>query len=391
MKPLNKNLIKGIQFVVVLVFFGFVFSFFLITPSKARILENKQSKNFDDQTKYTVFPHETHQLECNSCHKFPSSNWEKVRKEAFPDITDYPKHESCLECHREQFFLSGPKPTICSICHTNPSPNDGSRHPFDNPREIFDETPKGKAKVSDFQIHFAHDKHIDIVSRNENPFEQNRNGFTFFKASHKRSNEDSCKVCHQTYRPQDKSDEEYFSPPPKGLGDAFWLKKGTFKTVPNGHTTCFTCHNTDTGITPAQNECATCHKLKQPFPKADFDMQLAEKIGVTERFMLQSWQKRDSSGAFRHEFFSHADLSCSTCHNVNKMDTLDAKTKKVLVSSCAPCHITATSDEGGILNYEIDSRKKDAKFECVKCHISFGKMDIPNSHLKAISELGKGN
>src|SRR5215203_5734753 len=49
--------------------------------------------------KSTDFPHNAKQhsrLACGSCHKFPSANWKRVRKasEAFPDVTDYPKHES---------------------------------------------------------------------------------------------------------------------------------------------------------------------------------------------------------------------------------------------------------------------------------------------------------
>src|SRR6476619_960601 len=42
--------------------------------------------------KYSEFPHnqKAHQLACNTCHKFPSDNWNKVRQgdNAFPDITD---------------------------------------------------------------------------------------------------------------------------------------------------------------------------------------------------------------------------------------------------------------------------------------------------------------
>jgi hypothetical protein len=67
------------------------------------------------------------------------------------------------------------------------------------------------------------------------------------------------------------------------------------------------------------------------------------------------------------------------------MNTTDFKTKKVAILSCSPCHITATSDDGGILNFEIDSRKTNAKFQCVKCHLSFGGAAIPESHIKAIA------
>jgi hypothetical protein len=344
-------------------------------------------------SKYAHFQHNTHlnlKLVCDSCHQVPTANWDKVRSkdQAFPDVTDYPKHESCLKCHQQQFF-SGKPPAICSNCHLNPSPNDSSRHPFANPREIFDLSPKGKISESAFEISFPHDKHIEIVSQNENDFKPNSGGggVFFVKAGRRGKGEESCAVCHQTYHPQGKSDVEFITAPPKDLGDQFWLKKGTFKTAPTGHTTCFTCHSTDTGILPAPTDCATCHKLKEPPAISDFDPKMGEKIGITEKQMLLQWRKRDSSATFRHELEMHADLSCDTCHNVKTMLTNDAKTKKVAVLSCAPCHVTATTNDGGVLNAEIDSRKKDANFACVKCHLSFGKMPVPESHTKAIESL----
>lgn len=333
------------------------------------------------------FPHRKHQMECASCHKFPSKNWETIRKtDAFPDITDYPQHESCLKCHRAQFF-SGERPSICTICHTNPSPNDSSRHPFPNPREIFDVSQKGKSAVSDFQISFPHATHIEIVSE----FKPQRtfNGAMFVSARMRRaeSGEESCAVCHKTYQPQNDSDEEFIVKPPDKWGDKFWLKKGTFKTVPTGHTTCFTCHSQDSGLSPAPTDCGTCHKLAaDKKPLADYDEKLAATIGLTDKMMLDAWRKRDSSGTFRHEFMSHADTSCSTCHTAATINTLDLLTKKVAVTSCNGCHITATVEDGGALNYEIEQRKKDAKFECVKCHVAFGKAAIPASHQKALAD-----
>lgn len=390
----QQNKLFFIRLAVVLAFFfaAFVIFFNPITHSQNKSKTPKaRAKATPNVSKYSNFTHTTHtnlKLACDSCHKVPTANWDKVRKkdEAFPDVTDYPKHESCINCHRQQFF-SGKPPAICSNCHTNPSPNDSSRHPFPNPREIFDVSPKGKTATSEFEIYFSHEKHIDIVSQNENPFELNRNTVSFVNVANKRRSEDSCKVCHQTYQSQGKSDVEYFTPPPKDLGDGFWLKKGTFKTSPIGHTNCFTCHSADTGLSPAPTDCATCHQLKQPLPATDFDKQLAEKMAINDKIMLEGWRKRDSSGKFQHEFFAHVDLDCATCHNVQKMNTTDFKTKKVGVSSCSPCHITATLDDGGILNTEIESRKKDAKFDCAKCHITFGKLPVPASHTKAIADL----
>jgi hypothetical protein len=69
-----------------------------------------------------------------------------------------------------------------------------------------------------------------------------------------------------------------------------------------------------------------------------------------------------------------------------QINTLDEKTKKVKILTCggAGCHITATADEGGILNYLIEQRKTNPAFQCTKCHIVFGKEPIPQSHLDAL-------
>ena len=337
--------------------------------------------------KYSSFPHDVkaHVQECSSCHKFPSENWNKVRTgpAAFPDITDYPKHESCIGCHKQQFFRGRP-PVICSICHTNPGPRDSSRHPFPNPREIFDESAKGKRAVSDFAIHFSHEKHVDIVTASG----ATRSPFRNASFSAGRMAEESCAVCHTTIRPQADSSDEYVTKPPATIGDGFWLKKGTFKSVPTGHTTCFTCHSADTGIEPTPSNCASCHIIKPAAPPMDFDAKLATRIGVQDRVTLDAWRRRDSSGTFRHEFQSHAELSCDTCHAVEKMNTLDAKTKRVGVASCSMCHVTATVDDGGAMNFEVQSRKTNASFQCTKCHVIFGRQPIPPSHVQAIVEAG---
>lgn len=334
--------------------------------------------------KYSEFPHDikAHTAECSTCHKFPSDNWKKVRtgEEAFPDVTDYPKHESCLSCHRQQFF-SGATPTICTICHTNPSPRNRTRHPFPNPRELFDASPKGKNAVSDFVISFPHDKHIEIVTGFVRRPVQFQN---VLWTRTRRLQEESCSVCHSTYQPQGESAEEYVTKPPADLGDGYWLKKGTFKTSPISHTQCFTCHSADSGLEPAPSNCAACHKIKPPQPRSDFDAAVARSMGISDKITLDAWRRRDSTAKFRHEWFSHAELSCSTCHNVSAMNTALPGSKRVTISSCSACHVTPTTDEGGALNIEIDARKEDPKFQCIKCHISFGDQPIPKSHLDAI-------
>jgi len=104
--------------------------------------------------------------------------------------------------------------------------------------------------------------------------------------------------------PQGKSDDEYLTKPPAKIGDAFWLKKGTFKTSPIGHTVCFTCHSADTGILPAPETCGACHKLKPPQPQSDFDPKLAATMITDDKVMLDAWKIRHSAGAFRHEHFA---------------------------------------------------------------------------------------
>ena len=167
-----------------------------LEPAFSQTRRTVRSRRPAAPAKYSSFQHDSkaHRLECGTCHKFPSANWDKVRSSetAFPDITDYPKHESCLGCHRAQFFRGRP-PVICSICHTTPGPRGGPRHPFPNPRELFDVSRKGKtAPVSDFEISFPHDKHIEIVTGG------GVRSSVFVNASFglARAAEESCGVCH---------------------------------------------------------------------------------------------------------------------------------------------------------------------------------------------------
>ena len=361
---------------------------------------------------YRKFSHASpqHQKQaCDACHKFPSPNWQGARKAdaAFPDITERPAHASCLNCHREQFFArQRPAPAICSVCHTGVTPRNTARHPFPNPPEAFNLTPRARDFASDFQIFFPHDKHLEVVSEVKPAHESDAGGL-FIKASlirtssstqqkdeqkkeEQQPNESSCSVCHQTYQPQGESEEEYATNPPKDLGEAFWLKKGTFKTTPN-HATCFTCHSQESGLPPAPNDCAACHRLAPvPRPRADFDPKLAAAMSVTDPIILQKWRRR-TSGAFRHEWMSHAELSCNACHNVTAMNTLEEATKKVPILSCggagSGCHVTPTTDDGGILNYVLDQRKAKPDFQCAKCHVNLGREPTPKSHADAVERI----
>lgn len=367
---------------------------------RQRPLKNRAPASKKPRIDYSKFSHSTHlgsqKLACESCHKFPTSNWKEVRKgdAAFADVAEFPEHSTCLNCHRTQFFArERPAPAICSNCHVNVTPRDTTRFLFPSLGDVADSSKVKRNVESEFLINFPHDKHADVVSRilTNSP---SQFGFVAISWRGLIPGQDpggpkSCPVCHQTYQPQGKSDDEYVTKPPKNLGDAFWLKKGTFKTAPNSHTVCFSCHNADMGIPPAQNECGTCHQQAPPQPaqKQDFDTKLAETIGVADETVLMAWRDRMSAGAFRHEGGEHPNLSCLTCHNVNAISSLSARNSMVPLTSCGGaegCHITATADEGGILNYEIDQRKSNSSFVCTKCHISFGKEAVPSSHLQAV-------
>lgn len=330
----------------------------------------KTQRRAQPRVDYTNFSHPTHvakqKLACNGCHSVPSKNWKAVRKDdAFPDVTEFPEHASCLNCHRQQFFArERPAPKICANCHVKAAPNDTSRYAFPSLGEAFLTSTRGSGFVSEFRVFFPHGKHSDA----------------------------DCGDCHQTYQPQGKSDDEFLTKPPKDIGDAFWLKKGTFKTRPITHANCFVCHNQESEVAPLPANCDTCHK--PPVAEnttADFDEKLAGTIGVKDWWTLTAWRNRISAGAFRHE--AHAEVKCAQCHNVTTMDTTSDATKKVAVKSCGGadgCHITATSDDGGILNYEIDQKNKSGNFVCTKCHIELGKRPAPLSHISAIPKPTKG-
>jgi len=344
---------------------------------------------------YSEFSHVTHvtnqKLACDSCHKFPTANWKEVRKgdAAFPDVAEFPEHAACLNCHRQQFFArERPAPRICSNCHVAVTPRDTARFLFPSLGDVADASKPQKDFRREFAVNFPHETHLEIVSRNT-PFVEPSFVTVSLTSRQQKQPPANCAVCHQTYQPQGKSNEEYVTKPPKDLGDAFWLKKGTFKTIPNSHTGCFTCHNAESGIAPVSSDCQVCHKLSSSTVKinSDFDAGVPASMGVSDRIILSAWRRRISAGAFRHEGGAHPDLACADCHVPARMNTVDVQTLKVAVRSCGGaegCHVTATLDEGGALNYEIDQKKKNSGFVCTKCHIVFGSKPTPVSHSNAI-------
>jgi len=87
--------------------------------------------------KYSVFLHssEKHKsLACNACHRVPTA-W--TAKRDFPDVADFPNHDACVRCHRQQFFTRqsfvGTGPAVCTICHVRAAPREDGRFVFGKP------------------------------------------------------------------------------------------------------------------------------------------------------------------------------------------------------------------------------------------------------------------
>jgi hypothetical protein len=344
---------------------------------------------------YANFSHRTHveqqKLKCDSCHKFPTKNWNEVRKgdAAFADVVDFPEHASCLNCHRVQFFArERPAPLICSNCHVAVTPKNTVRFPFPSLGEPFFASKRAQTFVPEFVVAFPHDKHGDDVVSEYRPRDEQwrivsasyRSGGAFAAAAQK-----NCVLCHQTYKPQGDSKDEFVTPAPKNLAeDAFWLRKGTFKTTPLTHTLCFTCHSTDSGLEPLPTNCDACHKMRTETMQHDYDPKLAATMGITDRLMLIKWSRRSAS-RFRHEHEVHKELDCETCHTPATMNLLNEKSL-VSVKSCggegSGCHVESNTD--GILNFEIAQKQKKPDFQCTKCHLNLGKQPIPADHLEAL-------
>lgn len=349
------------------------------------------------RTNYSEFSHATHvtnqKLACASCHTFPTKNWKDARKgeAAFPDVAEFPDHSACIGCHRAQFFArERPAPAICSNCHVNVTPRNTSRFLFPSLGDVTDSKLTMPNSASEFAVGFPHDKHIDVVGIQRRDVGE----FRFLNAEwivpQDANQSKSCVICHQLYQPQGKLSEEYVTKPPKDLGDNFWLKKGTFQTVPNSHAACFTCHTAD-GIPPEPKDCQVCHSLAGSGQlKVDYDPKRALEMGIADRTTLKLWATRMSSGTFRHEGGMHPDVSCTSCHNIPTMNTAEPKTLKVAVGSCGGaegCHITPRTDDGGALNFEVDQKKTNSTYVCSKCHITFGRESVPASHGQAIAGL----
>ncbi|HEY0172042.1 MAG TPA: cytochrome c3 family protein [Pyrinomonadaceae bacterium] len=369
---------------------------------RARVQRRAPARPRVDYTKFTHTTAAHRKNSCASCHKSPSDNWARVRARdaAFPDITDYPEHASCLGCHRQQFF-NGARPPICSVCHTVVSPRAGDRHPFANPSDAFARSAKAKRSLHEFALVFPHDVHQDVMARAPSGVEDGAARFVraaFAQDAPPKPKPNSCAICHQTYR---RPGATASTPAPAAAaagaanataGATPVLSDGLLKTTPTGHGSCFNCHWQDGGEKPFSSDCAGCHRLlpkgSLPAPPAgrDADAQFVSRAGFTEPSLVRKLLRRESV-IFSHDEGSHAALDCMACHvRITSFEVLDEKMLKVPILTCggSGCHIDARTKKW--LNQEVDKKLADADFKCAKCHVNLGGEKPPRSHLDAVGK-----
>lgn len=334
---------------------------------------------------YDRFMHNTaahRKQSCNSCHKTPTgfSNAKILTGEnyKYPDITDYPEHASCLECHRQQFF-KGARPAICSICHTKVSPRDKARFPFPQANQ-----------PQEFTIRFRHDLHQDIIAGITPPIREDGSMAAHFintkftsaaQPDDKKTDYNNCTICHA---PADGKLYTTTSRKPlvtaleTGLVVSAHAEKvtvpvGYFKGVPDGHNSCFNCHYSEQR--PTRTDCAGCH-IPNPRPAAE--------LNAIERLSLKfNHEQKTEGGTNPH------DKECSSCHlRITQSADLRSLNPDVPIFTCATKGNGCHSDE---IKGEVDRREEDLLARqanaqhriqnCSYCHNSFvGSYQVPESH-----------
>jgi hypothetical protein len=361
---------------------------------------------------YSRFKHEDHRqpvakLDCADCHTIPSPfEPDKVAAATKPGADGYPYHDSCVRCHRQQFF-KGAAPAICTICHTRSSPRLTA-----TARNMQHFPKQGEQQVArEFPGYFPHSLHQSVIARDERkpvpafppPPAHNNDGWSITRVSFNRVIDtpakalDNCATCHLT-------DQRAPAAIAVGSAEAAFKPeaKGTFKTVPTGHASCFNCHWQSQK--PLKDDCAGCHLSQAEYTKrkraASPDAALP---GVLSPRAVQwfkawpiDWPKRLSI-KFRHETPNH-DIGCTTCHiNLTQMETLNIPKADVPIATCAPCHISASPvlrREGGGGNLTIfsemteEAKDKDNKTNtCVGCHTNtIGRERPPCSHYLVLGQ-----
>jgi hypothetical protein len=314
--------------------------------------------------KYSAFLHSSDKhksLACNDCHKIPTA-W--TAKRDFPDVADFPDHDACVRCHRQQFFTRqafiGTGPAICTVCHVRAAPREDKRFAFGKPNNS-NQAMKAKDERQ-FTIEFPHDKHQNVIAR----LQLNRS-VQFVRASflrsasadEKRPDYNNCSLCHQ------RNDVLVIAPLRPQPGDSAQSNK-FFKTTPDSHDACFNCHWKNQK--PVADDCNGCH-MEAP------------------TFVALSGVKRISA-VFSHEGGKGEHvLECTTCHiNITRASTLRGLTPDVPINACATCHRDSkktTYPKAVTIETELEQFKKTG--DCTYCHTpDVGKKKPPPSHDAAV-------
>jgi hypothetical protein len=367
------------------------------------------------QVNYSKFNHsrpEHAQKSCDSCHTIVALNVRTPSGEpsGAVDIKDYPKHESCLECHRQQFF-KGARPAICSNCHNVVSPKSDLRFPF----------PKLNARPQ-FALSFAHKSHFSGSAQD-----------MFKKIIGPKANiQASCVFCH-------KEDAREFKPAKGAPEGTFAPAAGTFMTTPTSHATCFQCHFQkdvkNREQPPLANECAKCHNIvaatpptaaaatattsaastggQKPTPTPVAAHTTVQKPApsptpIVAHNITEPWADRLAQ-KFPHAKKEHKEraeekpgdvekivaITCTQCHaavrKAESLEELSNKKNHVQLPSCSSsaCH-TAFSGKSTLMQVslfrELQGRGKDSTFNCAVCHTppTSTAADVPCSHYVAV-------
>lgn len=295
-------------------------------------------------------------INCNSCHKVPTANWQSARQ--FPDVADYPDHDSCIRCHRADFFRSN-RPSICAICHVNVSPRGEARFAFPLP-----------GRSQEFSTIFPHNVHQDIIASLRKNYDVAVAHFVnvrFELAAKARAAEfNNCTICHKTmtglpqYAARIPSQTQ---PLAEAAAETFTAQAEFFKDAPNNHASCFSCHYQSQK--PVSTNCAGCHARTAPYLEA----------AAVQRYSLK----------FDHQEKNHAEKDCMSCH-VRIVQNSDVRSLKdadvpILTCSTSACHGDELSDE--LAKREKSIAEKQAVFQCAYCHTSaIGRFQAPSSHRK---------
>ena len=314
-------------------------------------------------TKYSAFLHSSDKhksLACNGCHKIPTA-WNAKRD--FPDVADFPDHDACVRCHRQQFFtrqaFSGTGPTICTVCHVRAAPREEGRFAFGRPNNSGQ--PTRSREEWQFTIEFPHDKHQNVIAaggkwhRLQSVWFESHHRLKSVPLDDKKPDYNNCSTCHVTNLNASPG------PPPDSV-DSFMPPAGTFKTTPRSHDACFDCHWKN--LKPTSDDCAGCHKAAATFTPA-------------------TWPKR-LSAKFVHEGGKGEHvMECTSCHiNITRAASLRGLTPDVPIAACVTCHKDnkkTTYPKAVTIEEEFAQYRKTST--CTYCHtLDLGKKKPPASH-----------